>query len=478
MRAVVIGVKGSKAAVAFKGGGLRYIENEGFERGQILDIPREEPSLTVIEGKKGKSIPLFRFTPSVAAAASVFLLTGAVTAYAFPASTVTIDVNPSLSMGINIFDRVVTADYANDDGEELLHDISPDLIGKKLPDAVNIVFDGMEERDFINGPDIPAASTVDCRIPGRRRDRIMEELRSSAEDWNRAHKDRSVSFEVEPMTPDLRIEAYDKGMTPGQVMLERSAPKAPDDITELPPDNTDSGGFEAPTEDNSGSTENETPPADNGSSDKSGNSPVDNGSSGKSGNPPADSGNSGKSGNPPADNGSSGGFEAPPADNGNSGGFEAPPADNGSSGGFEAPPADNGSFGGFEAPPADNGSSGGGEAPPADNGSFGGFEAPPADNGSFGGFEAPPADNGSFGGFEAPPADNGNSGGGEVPPADNGGSGGLEAPPADNGGSDRGSEEPDPGSHGSERNNSGGRDHNNEGPGKGGGNKGPGGPGK
>ena len=443
MRAVVISVKGSKAAVAFKGGALRYIENEGFERGQILDIPPEETSFIAVEGRKRRSISLFRFTPSVAAAASVFLLTGAVTAYAFPASTVTIDVNPSLSMGINIFDRVVTADYSNEDGEELLQDISPDLIGKKLPDAVNIVFDGMKERDYINGPDIPAASTVDCRIPGRRRERIMEELRSSAEDWNRAHKDRSVSFEVEPMTPDLKMEAYDKGMTPGQVMLERSALKAPEDLTELSPDNTGSGGFEAPIEynsgSNSGSAENETPPADNGSS-------------GKSGNPPADNGISGKSGNPPADNGNSGGFEAPPADNSGSGGSEAPPADNSGSGGFEAPPADNGGSGGFEAPPADNGS-------------CGGFEAPPAENSGSGGLEVPPADNGSFGGFEAPPADNG-------------GSGGFEAPPADNGGSDRGFEEPDPGSHGSERNNSGGRDHNNEGPGKGGGNKGPGGPGK
>ncbi len=226
MRAVVIAVKGSRAAVAFKGGALKYIEDKGYERGQILDIPyEEEAAFTLVEGRKKKHTSIFRFSSSAAAAASVLLLTGAVTAYAFPVSTVTIDVNPSLSMCINIFDRIVSAEYANEDGKVLLNDISSDLMGKKLPDAMNIVFDGMEKENYIDGPDIPAASTVVSRFPGKRNERVMEELRSSADNWNRRHSDRSLSFEVEPLTPDLRREALDKGMTPGQVMLQRITPE-------------------------------------------------------------------------------------------------------------------------------------------------------------------------------------------------------------------------------------------------------------
>ena len=230
MKAVVLSVKNNKAAVAFKGGTLKYIDDMGYERGQILNIPlEEEVPLTVHEGGKKRFSLFSRYASSAAAAASVLLLTGAVTAYALPVSTVTIDVNPSLSLGINILDRVVRADYGNEDGRELLQDISPELMGRKLPDAVNIVFDGMEELDYINGEDIPAASTVTGIFPERNRDRMMDELRSSADRWNKAHKDRSVSFEVERMTPELKKEAGEKGMTPGQLMLERRKP-APEPV--------------------------------------------------------------------------------------------------------------------------------------------------------------------------------------------------------------------------------------------------------
>ena len=239
MRSVVIAVKGSKAAVLFEGGELKYIDDTGYKRGQILDIPLEEaPSFSVIKGKSKRHFSSLRLPSSFAAAASVLLLTGAVTAYAFPVSTVTIDVNPSLSLGINLFDRIVSADYANEDGEELLKSISPELLGKRLPDGVNIVFDEMERRDFIGGRDIPAASTVESRFPGRRDERIMDELRSGAEHWNEIHNDRSVSFEVERLTPDLKKEADDFGLTPGQYMLQRAEKAA---IPDLPPEADEAG---------------------------------------------------------------------------------------------------------------------------------------------------------------------------------------------------------------------------------------------
>ena len=427
MKAVVLSVKNNKAAVAFHDGTLEYIDDKGYVQGQILDIPcREEVSFTVHEGGKKKFSALSRYASSVAAAASVLLLTGAVTAYALPVSTVTIDVNPSLSLGINILDRVVRADYGNEDGKELLQDISPELIGKKLPDAVNIVFDGMEERDYINGEDIPAASTVTGIFPGRNRDRMMDELRSSAEHWNEVHKDRSVSFEVERMTPELRREAGERGMTPGQLMLERRKSETEIPLPEEAPQ------YEAPSavpeydpvEEKERDTEND--------SGKKQESPEDQGYS-RVENPSEKPGNSG--GEIPSEKPETGGGQAPPENRNDQGAFDpgtaAPSPESPDNSGF-VPSPDNPDNSGFVPAPENPDNSG--FVPAPENPDNSGF-VPMPENPDNSGF-APSPDNTGNGGGEAPP-ENSDEGRGREP-SDNPGKDGGEKEGGGHGGRDHG----------------------------------------
>lgn len=54
-----------------------------------------------------------------------------------PVSYVSIDVNPSIELGLNRFERVVTAEAYNPEGEEILQGLS--LIGKKYREAIDSV---------------------------------------------------------------------------------------------------------------------------------------------------------------------------------------------------------------------------------------------------------------------------------------------------------------------------------------------------
>lgn len=78
---------------------------------------------------QGISRKLYRRRPPVwrmaaaACALLVFLLVAGGWVYLTPTAYLSVDVNPSLELGINRFGRVVTADAYNEDGEALLEEL-------------------------------------------------------------------------------------------------------------------------------------------------------------------------------------------------------------------------------------------------------------------------------------------------------------------------------------------------------------------
>ena len=221
MRAVVIAVKNNIAAVAFKNGCMQYVEDAGYEAGQILDLPLNNAVSFKKPRLKKLSFPIRHFGSSFAAAAAVLIFAGTVSAYAMPLSFVTIDVNPSLSMGVNVFNRVIEADPGNEDGADILKDISGEIIGKKLPDAVDIVFTEFKDKDYVAEMNTPVEGTVRGLISDSRNEKLINELNHCAERWNNMQSGCSVSFEAVSVTKELAREADKKGMPPGRMMLER-----------------------------------------------------------------------------------------------------------------------------------------------------------------------------------------------------------------------------------------------------------------
>ncbi len=252
MRAVVIAVKNGRAAVAGKGGTLTYIEDRGYEIGQMLEISAETmqsevtPALIAVPARgaadgdtkeaadrtRRGSAGILRFPgrggarvlhlgSSVAAALLVVLIAGGLTANAAPISTVTLDVNPSVSYGLNVFDRVVSAKAYNEEGEELLEGLSGQVFGKRLPDAVEETLSALRDDEYITEEDTPTAATVASRIGGtRRRERLLTELQIGAGDWNREQKGISVTFDAREVTDELSERAKERGVTPGRILLE------------------------------------------------------------------------------------------------------------------------------------------------------------------------------------------------------------------------------------------------------------------
>ncbi|HOP11070.1 MAG TPA: hypothetical protein PK629_06240 [Oscillospiraceae bacterium] len=82
-----------------------------------------------------------------AVAACALLAVGGFVFYNTPLNYVSFDVNPSVELGINAFDQVVTALAYNDDGEQLL--AGTNVIHQSLEDAVSNLVEQADEQGYI-----------------------------------------------------------------------------------------------------------------------------------------------------------------------------------------------------------------------------------------------------------------------------------------------------------------------------------------
>ncbi|MBR1669382.1 MAG: hypothetical protein IJ695_01660 [Butyrivibrio sp.] len=192
MRAVVIAIRDKKAAIALEGGELRYVDNAQYEIGQVIDVAEEKPA------KKSK-ISVFKvswMSYMAAAAAAVLIVIGTATVNAAPVSYVTISVKPSITYGVNVFDRVVSATAENDDGQKVLDGLGRDVTKLKLPEAFEVTLNTMKDMDYIleGDVDVTADVTVTNSLFGKRNEAIKQELGQAAETWNASQGEVSVSL--------------------------------------------------------------------------------------------------------------------------------------------------------------------------------------------------------------------------------------------------------------------------------------------
>jgi hypothetical protein len=143
--AVIVEVRGRKAAALTQGGEFIRVNNEGYTIGQqVLLAPQPEAI---------RPVQRARMTAFAAMAAGFLLLVfGGFKGYTLPVGVVSLDVNPSIEYTINAFDRVLDITAVNDDGSLILADMDKQaLLYHPVDEAVDATILALRQNGYLTG---------------------------------------------------------------------------------------------------------------------------------------------------------------------------------------------------------------------------------------------------------------------------------------------------------------------------------------
>jgi ribosomal protein S8 len=242
MKAVIVEIKDGYAAVLTQDGGVSRIKNKNYAVGQEISI------------NQNKKYARWAAT----ATASLAVLIGAPAwAYMTPYSYVSIDVNPSVELTINRFNRVLEVNAVNDDGEKIVEQISLEsLKHRDVSEAVENVLEELKDEGYIvdgeEGGVVVAASSKTQEKTDELKEKVKgvveKEIKVKKSGDEKSNEDEDVESEEHEDSEDSEEgieveiigvgqekveEAKVRGVTPGKmnlvIKLQESA-EDPDDI--------------------------------------------------------------------------------------------------------------------------------------------------------------------------------------------------------------------------------------------------------
>lgn len=99
-------------------------------------------------GELVKNFTLPKFPVVAASIAFMLLFSGTAYAYYTPTSSVIVEINPSIMLKLNMFNRIIGSSPLNDDGETVLKEIK--LKNKPINDGLKTIVDEAKKDNFIN----------------------------------------------------------------------------------------------------------------------------------------------------------------------------------------------------------------------------------------------------------------------------------------------------------------------------------------
>lgn len=172
--------------------------------------------------KKNRVITSLRAKITLAACAVLIALGigGGAYAYQTPVAYVGIDINPSIELGVNCFDRVVSAEGVNADGQDILSETN--VVGMSYEEALASLNDSLVNKGYLTA-DAAVAVTVMCDDDSRCSNLEETSQRCFSSAGQGVHCSRATSAE--------HHEAHESGLGMGKYLAWRSLVDAGVDIS-------------------------------------------------------------------------------------------------------------------------------------------------------------------------------------------------------------------------------------------------------
>ena len=217
MKAVIVEIKDKFASVLSDDGCVIRVKNNGYEVGQVIQM------------NSSKRMPAKKLIAFTASAAAVLLISIGSWAYASPYSYVSLDVNPSIEYIVNRFDRVLRVTPVNDDGEEILKEITLNgLKNKTIKQALANTVEQISEAGYFNAPEEGGIIIATSAKNQEKAEELAQALQLTVHDEIKQNGEE-VQIKVISVNPSRVEEAQALGVTPGKLNLVEDLQQYADD---------------------------------------------------------------------------------------------------------------------------------------------------------------------------------------------------------------------------------------------------------
>lgn len=156
---------------------------------------------------------------AVAACLALLVIGGGTGAYAYyktPVSYLSLDINPSVELGVNSFGKVVKTEAYNNDGSTILKGI--DVSGSSVKDAVDKLVASAAKNGFIQKDGSSVVSLTSETDNDKTASELQDEAQAGAEDALEQEGDKA-EIQKDNVALARRDEARKLGITPGKLNL-------------------------------------------------------------------------------------------------------------------------------------------------------------------------------------------------------------------------------------------------------------------
>jgi len=156
---------------------------------------------------------------AIAVLAAIFTLGGSTGAFAYyktPVSYLSVDINPSVEMGVNAFGDVVTVKGYNEDGNKILSGIKID--GLKVKAAVSNLVDSAVKNGFVDKDGSTVVSVTSETDNAKKADKLQADAEEGANEALE-NNDKTAVVHKDNVALARRDEARTLGITPGKLNL-------------------------------------------------------------------------------------------------------------------------------------------------------------------------------------------------------------------------------------------------------------------
>lgn len=180
MKAVILEIKDSYAAALSDDGTVIKLRNKNYAVGQKIVLKNNNKFI--------------RLAASAAALIMVFVTPA--WAYLTPYSYVSLDVNPSFEFSVNRFDRVIKVTAVNDEGKDIVEEISTaNLKNKEINQVVKNVLVELKEKGYIVQGQEGSVVVATSSKSKEKTDELAASLRASIEEEVKESKELKESKE-------------------------------------------------------------------------------------------------------------------------------------------------------------------------------------------------------------------------------------------------------------------------------------------